>query len=45
MLEIKKDDIIIIPKFPTWDSLSIVKVEEEYKFEMPKVDECMKLKS
>ncbi|MDX8337484.1 restriction endonuclease [Candidatus Cetobacterium colombiensis] len=39
MLEIKKDDVIIIPKFPTWDSLSVVKVEEGYKFEMPKVDD------
>ena len=46
MLEIKKDDVIIIPKFPTWDSLSVVKVEEEYKFEMPKVDDyghCIKI--
>ncbi|MGL5356837.1 MAG: restriction endonuclease [Cetobacterium sp.] len=36
MLDIKKDDIIIIPKFPSWDSFSIVKVAEGYKFEMPK---------
>lgn len=46
MLEIKKDDVIIIPKFPTWDSLSVVKVEEEYNFEMPKVDDyghCIKI--
>lgn len=37
MLDIKKDDIIIIPKFPSWDSLSVVKVADSYKFEMPKV--------
>lgn len=46
MLEIKKNDVIIIPKFPTWDSLSVVKVEEEYKFEMPKVNDyghCIKI--
>ncbi|MGL6119730.1 MAG: restriction endonuclease, partial [Fusobacteriaceae bacterium] len=39
MLDIKKDDIIIIPKFPSWDSFSIVKVAEGYKFEMPKIED------
>ncbi|MEG1338685.1 restriction endonuclease [Cetobacterium sp.] len=39
MLEIKKDDLLIIPKFPTWNSFSVVKVEEGYRFEIPKVDD------
>lgn len=36
MLDMKKDDVIIIPKFPSWDSFSVVKVADGYKFEMPK---------
>ncbi|MGL4999961.1 MAG: restriction endonuclease [Cetobacterium sp.] len=36
MLDMKKDDVIIIPKLPSWDSFSVVKVADGYKFEMPK---------
>lgn len=39
MLEIKKDDLLIIPKFPSWDSFSVVKSSSSYKFEMPKIDD------
>ncbi|MGL4903897.1 MAG: hypothetical protein ACRC34_00110, partial [Cetobacterium sp.] len=35
MLDIKKDDIIIIPKFPSWDSFSVVKAADSYNFKMP----------
>ena len=31
MLNIKKDDVIIIPKFPTWDSLSVAKASMMYQ--------------
>lgn len=39
MLEIKKDDLLIIPKFPSWDSFSVVKASSSYKFEIPKTDD------
>lgn len=39
MLDIKKDDIIIIPKYPSWNSFSVVKALDRYNFQMPGSDD------
>ncbi|MDU1911929.1 restriction endonuclease [Fusobacterium sp.] len=36
MLEMEKGDIIVIPKYPYWDTLSVVEVAEKYTFKVEK---------
>ena len=36
MLEMKEGDIILIPKFPEWDTFSLYRVSEKYYFDLKK---------
>ena len=34
MLEMKEGDMVIIPKYPEWDTLTIAKIKEGYKYDL-----------